>query len=72
MRQGRPGYGSGADPADGGGFDYGELLDMQMWILSSGRVRDRHEFRGLLQTAGLRLRRITAIPKTAIVAVLPE
>jgi hypothetical protein len=56
----------------GGGFDYGKLLDMQMLILGGGRVRDRQALRGLLETAGLRLRRIIPTPMAAIVEALPE
>jgi len=56
----------------GSGFDYGKLLDVQMLILGGGRVRDRHALRGLLATAGLRLRRIIPTPMAAIVEALPE
>lgn len=56
----------------GNGFDYGKLLDMQMLILGSGRVRDRHALRELLAASGLRLRRIIPAPLVAIVEATPE
>jgi hypothetical protein len=52
-------------------FDYGKLLDVQMLVLGSGRVRDRHELRALLKIAGLRLRRIIPTAMTAIVVAVP-
>lgn len=56
----------------GAGSEYSRLLDLQMLVVGGGRVRERHALRELLQSAGLRLRRIIPTPMSSIIEATPE